>query len=265
VRNVKELFLEVFKRLLAERRGDVLAWNPEVCSTEAKHPQYALVAPGLFANMAVFPQYRLWDIQNALDEFDMADDLLIKFASDEADEEVIEGFAEPGNEEESVPVGWGAAPGSTLGAQRRILPLKSSVARGWLGLVPDQGEIVFNLGPDQRTTILDRVDLIGFGREDDEVVGDDSACRVLPPQRIWEPQSPLLADSAPDCPLIPDTREDGVIYAEWIFVSPITQKPETPGPSPSGPDELHLRLRRRISSSSALFKSIRKLVNVAVR
>jgi hypothetical protein len=56
VRNVKELVLEVFKRLLAERRDDVLAWNPEWFHTETKHPNYALVAPGLYVNMAVFPQ-----------------------------------------------------------------------------------------------------------------------------------------------------------------------------------------------------------------
>jgi hypothetical protein len=55
--------------------------------------------------MAVFPQYRLKNIQDAVDEFDMPDDLLIKFASDEADDDLIESFAEPRNEEESVPVG----------------------------------------------------------------------------------------------------------------------------------------------------------------
>jgi hypothetical protein len=105
VRNVKELTLEVFKRLLAERRDDVLAWHPELCSTEAKNAHYALVAPGLYLNMAVFPQYRLRDIQEAVDEFDMADHLLIKFASDEADDDLIDSFAEPRNEEESVPAG----------------------------------------------------------------------------------------------------------------------------------------------------------------
>jgi hypothetical protein len=105
VRNVKQLFLQVFKRLLAERRDDVLAWNPEWFDTEAKHPQYALVAPGLYVNMAVFPQYRLKNIQDAVDEFDMPDDLLIKFASDEADDDLIESFAEPRNKEEPVPAG----------------------------------------------------------------------------------------------------------------------------------------------------------------
>ena len=105
VRNIKELVLEVFKRLLAERPDEVLAWNPEWFHTETKHPNYALVAPGLYVNMAVFPQWQLKFIQDAVDEFDMADDLLIKFASDEADDDLIESFAEPANEEESVPAG----------------------------------------------------------------------------------------------------------------------------------------------------------------
>ena len=105
VRNVKELFLEVFKRLLAERREDVLAWRPRTFDTEAQHPQFALVAPGVYRNMAIFPQFHLKVIQLAVDEFDIADDLLIKFSADEADDDLIESFAEPRNEEESVPVG----------------------------------------------------------------------------------------------------------------------------------------------------------------
>lgn len=104
VRNIKELFLEVFKRLLAERRDEVLAAIPWF-ATEAKRPQFVRVAPGLYRNMAIFPQYHLELIQNAVDEFDVADDLLIKFASDEADDDLIESFAEPGNEKQSVPVG----------------------------------------------------------------------------------------------------------------------------------------------------------------
>jgi Protein of unknown function DUF262/Protein of unknown function (DUF1524) len=95
VRNVKELFLQVVKRLLDERRDAVLAWeNGEYFSKAAEHAQYELVAPGLYINMAWFPQYHLKGVQDLVDEFDLADDLLVKFASDEADEEVAESSAE---------------------------------------------------------------------------------------------------------------------------------------------------------------------------
>jgi hypothetical protein len=94
VRNVKQLLLQIFRRLLEERRDDVLAWRGELFSKVAAHTQYELVAPGLYVNMAWFPQYHLKEIQDLVDEFDLADDLLVKFASDEEDEEAAESFAE---------------------------------------------------------------------------------------------------------------------------------------------------------------------------
>jgi Protein of unknown function DUF262/Protein of unknown function (DUF1524) len=106
VRNIRQLFIQVVSRLLDERRDAVLAWrNGELFSKAAEHAQYELIAPSLYVNMAWIPQYHLKAIQDLVDEFDTADDLLIKFASDEADDEVIESFAEPANEEESVQAG----------------------------------------------------------------------------------------------------------------------------------------------------------------
>jgi hypothetical protein len=98
VRNIRQLFLQVVRRLLVERRDAVLAWrNGELFSKAAEHPQYELIAPGLYVNMAWIPQYHLKAIQDLVDEFDLANDLLVKFASDEADEEVAESFAERGD------------------------------------------------------------------------------------------------------------------------------------------------------------------------
>jgi hypothetical protein len=96
VRNIKELFLQVLRRLLAERRDDVLACNPGLFSPIAKNPQYELIArdPDLFANKAIFPGWQLKYLQDVVDELDVADDLLVRFASDEADDDVIESFAE---------------------------------------------------------------------------------------------------------------------------------------------------------------------------
>ena len=94
VRNIRELFFQVVSRLLEERRNGVLAWNNELFGTVAQHSQYVLIAPDLYVNMAIFPQYLLKEIQELLDEFDLSDELLVKFASDEAEEEVVESLAE---------------------------------------------------------------------------------------------------------------------------------------------------------------------------
>jgi hypothetical protein len=84
--------LEVFRRLLGERREAVLASEPELFGTVAAHAQYELVAPGLYANMAWIPQYHLKEIQRVVDEFDLADDLQVKFATNETEEEMIESW-----------------------------------------------------------------------------------------------------------------------------------------------------------------------------
>jgi hypothetical protein len=94
VRNVRQLFLEVFRRLLDERRDAVLAWNRGLFSTVAQHAKWELIAPDLYVNMAWIPQWHLKEIQDLVDELDLADDLLVKFASDEADEDVIESVAQ---------------------------------------------------------------------------------------------------------------------------------------------------------------------------
>jgi hypothetical protein len=94
VRNVRQLFLQIFKRLLLERRDDVLAWNPDLFTTYAKYRQYVLIAPGLYANPAMFPQYLLKEIQAVVDDFDMTDDLQVKFTQDETDEEALEDLAD---------------------------------------------------------------------------------------------------------------------------------------------------------------------------
>ncbi|MFD5872949.1 hypothetical protein [Streptomyces sp. NPDC060322] len=150
-------------------------------------------------------------------------------------------------------------------AAAAIVSLKSLAGRGRLGHFPYAAEYVGNLGPDQLTSILDRVDLIGQGPEDNELVGDDPAGPVLASQGIRETQRPLLGNAPPDFRLVPDTREGFVVDLEWIPESPVTEKPETPGPPSRGPDEAHLTLLRKTCSSSPLSRSIRKRVNVAVR
>jgi hypothetical protein len=102
VRTVKELFFEVFRRLLAERRNEVLLANPELFSTEAKHGRFVMIAsdPSLYANMAIFPNWLLKYLQDALDDLDIADELSVKFARDETDEEPLEGSPEHENGEE---------------------------------------------------------------------------------------------------------------------------------------------------------------------
>jgi transposase, IS6 family len=127
VRNIKELFLQVFKILLAERRDDVLASRPDIFSTVPKHAQYELVAPGFFANKAIFPGWQLKYLQDAADELDVADGLLVKFASNESDE-VIESFAEPANDAESVPVGLLRWRGRTSGEETDLVITSRSVS-----------------------------------------------------------------------------------------------------------------------------------------
>ena len=73
------------------------------------------------------------------------------------------------------------------------MPLKSSVCRGRLGQLPDLGEFVSDQRPDLPLTILNRVDFIGQGREDNKIVWDDSAGHVFPLLRIWETQRTLLS------------------------------------------------------------------------
>ena len=54
VRNIRQLFLQVVRRLLEERRDAVLAWNRGLFSTVAEHAQYELIVPDLYVNKAWF-------------------------------------------------------------------------------------------------------------------------------------------------------------------------------------------------------------------
>src|SRR3954451_5572518 len=126
------------------------------------------------------------------------------------------------------------------------MPLPSSVSRRWVRQLPNPFKVVGNQGPDQPTTILDRVDLSGQGLEHNEVVWDHTARLISPSQRIKETQRNQLGLRHRSCSAPPgfqpvlDPRECLLVDRERILESPVTEESETPRSSPSGPDEAHL-------------------------
>ncbi|MCL2788652.1 MAG: DUF262 domain-containing protein [Micrococcales bacterium] len=98
VRNIKQLYFQVVKRLLEERYDEVLTFNRGTLRAVAEHAQYELIAPGLYVNMAIFPQYLLKELQDLLDDLDLADTLQVKFSADSADEDAGEALTENDDE-----------------------------------------------------------------------------------------------------------------------------------------------------------------------
>lgn len=102
----------------------------------------------------------------------------------------------------------------------QVVARKSLPGRRRLGLVPDAFELVGDLMPDPLTTILKRVDPVGPRPEEDELVWDDSAGRVLPSQRVRETVRPCRR---------PDARDWCGGRREWVMVM---VRPSGPAPHP---------------------------------
>ncbi len=90
IRNVRTLFTRVFKRLWETKRPEVLEYSEAhggpIFATEAWKSQWEILpgSPGShYLFVGLFPHWLLVGIQNVLDQFDMADDLFVKYSSDE--------------------------------------------------------------------------------------------------------------------------------------------------------------------------------------
>jgi hypothetical protein len=85
VHDLKTLFNRVFKSLWAERRADVIAYcathDGPVFETEAWPSQWDALDGSHFLFMGLFPQYMLGELQSILDEFGIAEDVLVKYAA----------------------------------------------------------------------------------------------------------------------------------------------------------------------------------------
>jgi Protein of unknown function (DUF1524) len=87
VRNLKTLFNRVFKQLWDTNRTEVLAYSDShsgpVFKTARAHAQFDALPGSYYLLMGFFPQWMLDGIQGVLDELDMADDLFVKYSTDE--------------------------------------------------------------------------------------------------------------------------------------------------------------------------------------
>ena len=86
VRNVKTFYNQVFKTLWATQRDDLLAYTAThggpVHTTEAWPSQWeALEGGSHYLFTGLFPQYMLAEVQQVLDEFDIADDVFLRYSS----------------------------------------------------------------------------------------------------------------------------------------------------------------------------------------
>jgi hypothetical protein len=86
VRNVKTFYIQVFKTLWATQRDDLLAYTAThggpVHTTEAWPSQWeALEGGSHYLFTGLFPQYMLAEVQQVLDEFDIADDVFLRYSS----------------------------------------------------------------------------------------------------------------------------------------------------------------------------------------
>lgn len=91
------------------------------------------------------------------------------------------------------------------------------------------------------TTILNGLNPIGQGTEDDKFVWNDSAGRVFPFQRVWKTQRHYILHAMPGFRPILDTREDFVVNRERILEFRVKEEPESPGPSTGGHRTSHGR------------------------
>lgn len=86
-RNLKTLYRRVFKRLWDTNRTQVLKYNLShggpVFQTAEPNRQFDALPGSHYLFMGLFPQYMLAEIQGLLDELDMADDMFVKYSTDE--------------------------------------------------------------------------------------------------------------------------------------------------------------------------------------
>ena len=89
VRDVKTLYNRVFKRLWSTHRPAVLAYNTSrkgpIFETKEWESQWDALADSHYLFMGFVPQYMLGEIQGVLDELGLADEVLVKYSSDEND------------------------------------------------------------------------------------------------------------------------------------------------------------------------------------
>lgn len=86
VRNTKELFQRTFRRLWETRRRQVLEYSAShdraVFKTQAWNGRWEKLGDH-YLFMGWFPQYMLAGVQSILDEFDMADDVFVKYSTND--------------------------------------------------------------------------------------------------------------------------------------------------------------------------------------
>lgn len=152
-----------------------------------------------------------------------------------------------------------------LSESQDVLNLTLRDSGGRLRQVPYPGILLGNPGPGQPTAILNRVDSIGRGPKNHKLVRDNPPSPVFPLKWVWEPQRHSIADASPRLRRLLDVREHGVVLQERILESPGQEKSETPSPPACGPNKVHLRLVRRIWSSSPLRNSSWNPVSTALR
>src|SRR4051794_34337950 len=125
-------------------------------------------------------------------------------------------------------------PGSV--ASRRV-ESEVSAGRRVCG-IPYAGIDIGDQGPYLPHAVLDGVDRAGEVPENDDLVGDDSACRVPPPQRISNAQSDSPRFTAPGSCSVLERPEGAFVFRQRVAESGIEEEPKTPGTPSGGPDEM---------------------------
>ena len=88
VHDVKTLYNRVFTRLWSTHRPAVLAYStsrkePIIFETKAWESQWDALADSHYLFMGFVPQYMLREVQDVLDELGLADEVLVRYSSDE--------------------------------------------------------------------------------------------------------------------------------------------------------------------------------------
>jgi len=121
---------------------------------------------------------------------------------------------------------------------------------GWLCLVPHGSEGVGEKGPDDSQTVLDGVDVVRQRRQENDVVGDDAAGLVLSSRGVREPERDVGPDTSVDHPVALGPVEREVVGRERVPEPGVEEEAKAPSASARGPDDVHLTLLTRMSSST---------------